>query len=244
MNWKIKAVIIWVLAIPAFTGFPINHIPGNLFSGVSYGWLAYGAVVYAAIITLIGKKVFKLTVGVALAIALPLVVLGTFISAIGQFISGWGQSASADYIIHYITLLVTMLVVIPLALSMVAVIPFYRLERRLLLSRRGVKTREKIILMFLRVFGHIFYFVLPNILEVIREEGGLTLKRDLTGDRKNNRFPLSQQIAGIVQMLVNIGVDAICSAIRYIPLWAEEISRLPGYNATNQNSDTTKQSDK
>ena len=244
MNWKIKAFIIWALAIPAFTGFPINHIPGNLFSGVSYGWLAYGAAVYAAIIMLIGKKVFKLTIGVALAIALPLVVLGTFISAIGQFISGWGQSASADYIIHYITLLVTMLVVIPLALSMVAVIPFYRLERRLLLSRRGVKTREKIILMFLRVFGHIFYFVLPNILEVIREEGGLTLKSDLTGDRKNNRFPLSQQIAGIVQMLVNIGVDAICSAIRYIPLWAEEISRLPGYNGTNQNSDTTKQSDK
>lgn len=244
MSWKSKAFIIWTLAVPAFTGWPINQIPGHLFSGVSYGWLVYGSVVYAAIIVLTGKKVFKLSIVVALTIALPLVLLGILISALGQLITGWGQSSSAAYILHYLSLMVTMLVVIPLALSMVVVIPFHRLEQHLLFSRRGVKTGEKIALMFLRVFGHIFYFVIPNILEVIREEGALTWKRDLTVERKDNRLPLAQRVAKIVQVLVNIGVDSICSAIRYVPLWAEEISRLPGYNRTDQGSDTTGQSDK
>ena len=243
MNWKIKALIIWALAIPAFTGYPVNHIPGALFPGASYGWLAYGAMVYSTIVLLIGKKVLKVSIVVALTIAVPLVLFGTLISTIGQFMSGWSQSHPADYIVHYISLMVTMLVVIPLALSMVAVIPFHRLEQQLLLSKRGVKTSEKMILMFLRVFSHIFYFVIPNILEVIREEGVLTRKRYLTGSRQHNRLPLSQRIGKMVQMLVNIGVDSICSAIRYVPLWAEEISKLPGDAGANQNSDTAKHSE-
>lgn len=244
MNWKAKALIIWTLAIPAFTGFPMNQVQGELFPGATYGWLIYGALVYTAIIFLTGKKVFKLSLVIALTIAVPLVLLGTLISTIGQLITGWSQSSPADYIIHYIRLTVTMLVVIPLALSMVAVIPFHLLEQHLLNSRQGVKTTEKMILMFLRVFSHIFYFVIPNILEVVREEGILTGKRFLTRGSQRTRVPFFQRISAMVRMLVNIGVDAICSAIRYIPLWAEEISRLPGAAKTKQDPDTTEDTQK
>jgi hypothetical protein len=238
MNWKLKALIIWVMAVPAFTGFPINHLPGNLLAGISYGWLAYGAMVYAAIILILGKKVYRITLVVALSIAIPLVVLGILISSVGLLISGWDQAYLDGRITHYISLMVTMVVVIPLALSMVAVLPFHRLERHILQSKNGVRTSEKIILMFLRVFSHIFYFVLPNILEVIREEGILKRKTVLTGGDQSTRLPLSFRIKEVVQMLVNIGVEAICSAIRYLPLWAEEISRLPGYEKKKRNHTT------
>jgi len=242
MNWKLKALIIWVLAIPAFTGFPINHIPDNVLPGLSYGWLLYGVIVYGAILLVLGKKVCTITLVVALTIAIPLVVLGILISSIGLLISGWNQGDLGDSTTHYVHLMVTMIVVIPLALSMVAVLPFHRLERHILQSKRGVRTSEKIILMFLRVFSHIFYFVLPNILEVIREEGMLTGKRLLSGGGQNIRLPLSRRIGEMVQMLVNIGVESICSAIRYIPLWAEEIAKLPGYHTTKRKPGSTEPS--
>jgi len=244
MSWKSKAIIIWALAIPAFTGFPIYQIPGELVPGVTFGWLTYGTMVYSAIILLTGKKVFKLSLAVALTIALPLVILGTLISAIIHFITGWSQSSPADYILHYIRLMVTMLVVIPLALSMIVVIPFHLLEHHLLSGRQGVTTTEKMALMFLRVFSHIFYFVIPNILEVVKEEGILSGKRFLSRNLPDNKASLFQRIGEMVAMLINIGVDAICSAIRYIPLWAEEISRLPGSTMTEQDPDTTDQTEK
>ncbi len=135
-----------------------------------------------------------------------------------------------------------MVVVIPLVLSMVAVLPFHRLEHHILQSKQGVRTSEKIILMFLRVFSHIFYFVLPNILEVVREEGVLTRKRVLAGGQQSDRLPLSRRIVVMLRMMIIIGVEAICSAIRYIPLWAEEISELPGYNKKKHHTGTTEHS--
>lgn len=240
MNWKLKLLLIWTLAVPAFNGFPINYLPGNLLPGTSYGWLTYGAVVYAAIILLLGKKVFKLTIVVALTISVPIVLLGFLISSVGLFIGIWSQGNPAEYITHYTRLFVTMIVVIPLALSMLAVIPFHRLEHHILFSNRGVKISEKIILMSLRVFSHIFHFVIPNILEVVREERSLTT-RTLTGGQQSNTLPLSRRVVAIVQVLVSIGVESICSAIRFVPLWAEEISKLPGYTKLKQKTDTTDQ---
>ena len=92
----------------------------------------------------------------------------------------------------------------------------------------------KMALMFLRVFSHILYFVIPNILEVIREEGMLPGTGKAGGAQTGAKPPLSRRLKNMVQTLVNIGVESICSAVRYVPLWAEEISRLPGYTGADQ----------
>ena len=239
MSWKLKALIIWILAIPAFTGFPIHYLSTQVLPGVSIGWLLYGTGVYTAVLLVLGHKILKITLMVALAIAVPLVLLGILVSSIGFFINGWDQLYLFEIITHYTRLLTTMMVVIPLALSMVAVLPFNRLERHILQSKRGVRLSEKSILMFLRVFSHTLYYVIPNILEVIREERVFSIKGGLTGDDQSNTLPLSKRIVEIVQMLVNIGVESICSAIRFVPLWAEEISMLPGYTKEKQESDST-----
>lgn len=234
MNWKLKALIIWLLAIPAFTGYPLNAIAGNLLPGVDYGWILYGAIVYTAIILLLGRKIFKISLIIACAIAIPLVMLGILISFVGLFITGWNSTDFIDIIYHYISLMAKMAVVIPLALSMVAILPFYRLESSILQSRHGVTIGQKISLMFLRVFSHIFYFVIPNILEVIREEGILQMKGRKTARQNQIKLPFLQRLRGIIQTLVNIGVESICSAVRFIPLWADEISMLPNKEKKNR----------
>lgn len=234
MNWKLKALIIWLLAVPAFTGFPINYMTGSVLPGIDSGWILYGIVVYAAIIVLLGRKLWVVSIIIALAVAVPLVVLGTLISFAGLFITGWNSSGFAGIIYHYAALAAKMIVVIPLALAMVTVLPFHRLESRILQSRHGVSIGRKIALMFLRVFSHIFYFVIPNILEVVREEGVLPGRKRETKNGHKTRLPLRKRLRTIVRMLVNIGVESICSAIRFIPLWAEEISMLPGKRKSNK----------
>ena len=237
MNWRLKAIGFGVLAVPAFTGFPVNRISGALLPGAEYGWLVYAAAVHLAILLLLGRKAYRFALAVALIISIPVVLLGAGISYTGLLISGWSQARQGVYAAHYVHLAVTMLTVIPLALSMVAVIPMHRLERYLLQRPDGVKIAEKIALMGLRVFNHILHFVLPNILEIIREEGALSAFRSRGARGRDNPLPLSRRITGTLRMLTHIGVEAICAAIRYVPLWAEEISRLPGYGKKKQKQD-------
>lgn len=234
MNWKCKALIIWLLALPAFTGYPLNAIQGHLLPGVDYGWILYGAIVYTAIILLLGKKIFRISIIIALAIAIPLVMLGIVISFVWLFITGWNLTDFIDIIYHYLSLMAKMAVVIPLSLSMVAALPFYLLESSILQSRHGVTIGQKIALMFLRVFSHIVYFVIPNILEVIREEGIFQRRGRKTAGQNQIKLPFLRRLGGITQSLVNIGVESICSAIRFIPLWADEISMLPNKEKMNR----------
>ncbi|MCG6931353.1 MAG: hypothetical protein LJE64_12440 [Desulfofustis sp.] len=227
MNWKLKALMIWILSVPAFSGFPLEIIPGSLPLGIECGWILYGAVVFLTIALLLGRKMLKVSLFIAGAVMIPLVVLGGVISSVGLFISGWRSAGFVDILRHYAGLAATMTVVIPLALAMVTVLPFYRLESSILKSGRGVAVNRKIALMFLRVFSHIFYFVIPNILEVVREEGVLPARRR-PADRERFTNPAQPwRIRTMARTIINIGVEAICSAIRFVPLWAEEISMLP-----------------
>ena len=86
--------------------------------------------------------------------------------------------------------------------------------------------------MFLRVFNHIVYFVIPNILEALREEGRFRQWADYrshsisAGGRtrfRSFRYMLNR----LLQDMIQLSVEGICAAIQYIPLWAVEISRLP-----------------
>ena len=126
---------------------------------------------------------------------------------------------------HYVRLTLNMLSVIPLALSVVATIPFGRFEQHLLSNARGVTAWEKKLLMAVRVFNHIAFFVIPDLLEVLREERPLaSLRLNQAGAR--HKMALQTLTAGLVQ----IGVAGICAALRFIPLWAREIADLPDRN--------------
>ena len=126
-----------------------------------------------------------------------------------------------------------MLTVIPLALSCMAIVPFHDLEHKLLEKRRGVSKTEKFFLMSLRVFNHIVYFVIPNILESIREERHYKrwaqshLNADDMSAKSGKTFHMKSQLAGLIKEMIQLGVEGICAAIQYIPLWAVEISQLP-----------------
>jgi hypothetical protein len=234
MRWQIKLAVFCFLAIPAFIGFPINHIQGTLFPGAKLGWVIYGLLVHAAILGLLGKKPYRVAITIGLLISLPVVCLGAGISFVGLFISGWNPARQAFIITHYTSLAITMITVIPLALSMVAVIPIHRIENRLLQQSQGVSLMGKSTLMFVRVFIHIIYFVIPDILEVLREE---RIFAEIAGRKQSNqtrKAPLGLRIQALIRILIQIGVEGICSAIRYIPLWAEEISRLPGRRASKK----------
>jgi hypothetical protein len=127
---------------------------------------------------------------------------------------------------HYLNLTLNMLSVIPLALAIVSSIPFDRLEQRLLRRAGGISSGEKYLLMFIRVFNHIVYFVIPNILEVMREEA---LLRAVTENAALPTGPRRIRSLGrrLTAGLVQVGVSGICASLRFIPLWAREIDDLP-----------------
>jgi len=237
MTWRIKLTLFCVLAIPAFTGFPLSTIQGTLFPGAGIGWLAYGLLVHLAIFCLLGKKPYQVAITIGLLISVPVVCFGAGISFVSLLFTGWNPTRQTFIITHYVSLAITMITVIPLALSMVAMIPFHRIEKRLLQQSQGVSLLEKSALMFVRVFIHIIYFVIPDILEVLREERIFAeiTGRNTSGSAKKQSLRIRFQ--ALIRILIQIGVEGICSAIRYVPLWADEISRLPGRGASTEEPD-------
>jgi hypothetical protein len=120
-----------------------------------------------------------------------------------------------------------MLTVVPLALALVAMIPFNNFERQLLLRPEGISSFQKKMLMVLRVFNHTVFFVVPSLLEVLREERSMIQGQttpagnDKTGGIKWSRFKR------LGELVTYLAVESICAAVQFIPLWAYEIGRLP-----------------
>lgn len=220
MNWKMKLFLLAVVSFPALAGYPLSRFETELLPGASYGWIAYFSLSGIAVCLLTGTAIFSVVISIAAMICLPVVFAGSTISCLALLLTGEGTQAA--YSAHYLSLCLTMLTVIPLALSMVAVIPFTGLEQAMLKKTTGVSLLEKNGLMALRVFTHILYFVIPDILEVMREERFFTGWRGLGGET------FRQKLVSMTEAMIRIGVEAICSGIRFIPLWAEEIARLPG----------------
>jgi hypothetical protein len=76
--------------------------------------------------------------------------------------------------------------------------------------------------MFVRVFNHIVYVVIPNILEVMREEA---LLRAVSEKASHPAGPWPGIIGAPLDRsgMVQVGVSGICASLRFIPLWAREI---------------------
>jgi hypothetical protein len=215
--WKRKLGLLILAGVPAFTGYPFTVADIHILPGITWGWAGYAILVNVLVAACAGRRVYANIVAVAALVALPVVFTGAALSFCLAVIDRGPATGPFDYSPHYVALCITMLTVVPLGLGMVSVVPMGALEQQLLQDRRGVGRMEKCALMFFRVFNHIVFTVIPNIIEVIREE------------RRYGRSAGSNPSFGkLVRELVQIGVEGICAAVQFIPLWAVEIARLPG----------------
>jgi len=235
VDWKRKLIVLSTLALPAFIGFPLSAWQAELIAGVRSGWVVYALIVHGIVLMLTGARFYEKVVTIAALIAAPVVFMGATVSYLIHLAGTGGIGAQAAYSAHYVSLSVTMLTVIPLAIGLVALVPFHRFEQQLLTKPGGAAKREKFALMFLRVFNHIAFTVIPTILEIVNEErhyrGWLEVQaREHASLRQRIRIR-RRRFAGLLRIMIQIGVEAICAAIQYIPLWAVEISQLPDKSA-------------
>lgn len=236
MTPLIRLIGLVTLAIPVFLGMTPVPEGVELLPGIAWGAVIYAFLPMAAVALFCGWMFLANTLAVTALIVSPVVFAGGLISWLLAIGSGVPPGvAGSIHGVHYIRLILNMLSVIPLALALVASIPFDRIERRLLRKHGGISLGEKYLLMFVRVFNHIVYFVIPNLLEVMREEA---LLRHLS-ESTSPGFGISmvrrrglRMIAG----MIHIGVSGICASLRFIPLWAREISELPDRNTKTYRS--------
>ncbi len=218
MKGKLTSGLLALTAIPALTGWPLGYLSMEMIPGITWGWVAYGLWTHGILGTLCGGRVYSIIVSAAVWIAMPVVFGGAAVSHLFNLL----HIQSRDPALvgsHYIGLLVTMLAVIPLALGTAALIPFRQIEARLLTRVDGLSLPQKATVMLLRVFNHLLFFIMPQVLEAIREEQQ-TQKNELS-----MRF--KERIRQIVVLMIFLSVYAISSALHQIPMWAVEIARLP-----------------
>lgn len=220
LNWRIKLLVLLILAIPAFSGLPLKMFDQIVLAGITRGWLGYSFVTHSILALVLGPALWAICLSISVAIMLPVVFGGATISYLLYLFGIGGAIGPFGYSAHYLSLSLTMLTVIPLANGLIAVLPLNRIENRLLTREDGVRFYEKAALMFIRVFTHIVFFVIPNVLEIMREERRQQYPGDAT-------LPIRRRIAAAVRTLIYFGVGGICASVQYIPLWADEIAALP-----------------
>jgi len=223
LGWPLNVILLAVLAVPAFSGYPLAGMQAQIVAGVRWSWVVYFGCVHAVTVLVLGRRLHANILAAAALITLPVVYFGAAISWAG-FHLGLSAMGPAGFGGHYARLCLTLLTVVPLALALVSVIPFGRMEHGLLLRAGGVTPLQKKILMAMRVFNHIAFFVLPSTLEVLREERPATHWRSQWRARHLPRGALLRELAG---HLIHLSVEIISASLQYVPLWAHEIARLP-----------------
>jgi hypothetical protein len=225
-QWPYSFFVLLVSAVPAFWGRALAWIPGEIMPGVDWGIVVYFGVIHLVILFLLGRRWYANLLTLATLVSLPVVYAGAAITWLGPVLGLIDHSAAATGT-HYVKLGLTMLTVVPLALGLMAVIPFNSLENRLLLRPEGISMFQKKILMVLRVFNHTVFFVIPSLLEVMREERSMI---------QTGAFPTDSAIKSgygwarfrrLLEVVTYLAVESICAAVQFIPLWAYEIGRLP-----------------
>ena len=229
VNWKFKFCVLLIAALPAFSGWIVEDFHQIALPGLSWSWFSYLAGVHLSLFVLMGIQRYGKISGIASLIMLPVVFSGASLSYLLWFIKEGQQTEVYRFGAHYLALSITMLTVIPLSLSMVAVLPFGSFEQQLLQRKNGVSPLEKQLLMVMRVFNHIVFDVLPDILEVLREERGQRANVEIRLNNKNDGAlkKIAYGLAEMTAKMIQVGVEGICAAMQYIPLWAVEIAQLP-----------------
>ncbi|MGD9331761.1 MAG: hypothetical protein PVJ53_10640 [Desulfobacterales bacterium] len=234
----LRGIVLMALAVPVFTGVsPLpgegEILPGVLWAPVGSLFLVMGGVGFCC-----GRAFLGNTMALTALILIPIVFVGGLVSYLSALWNGVGPGA-AGFIqgAHYVMLALNMLNVIPLALAIVASIPFEGLAQKLLRRTAGISTAEKYLLMFVRVFSHIVYTVIPNILEIVREEA---LLQSISGQGApgTGRRRIASWVRRLTAGMVQVAVSGICASLRFIPLWAREIDDLPSRTPHKHRSPT------
>lgn len=227
MRSTVRLIALVLLAVPVFTGWMPFSTGRDVLPGVDPAVLLSTLLVPVGVVVLCGRAFLANALAVTALIVTPVVFVGGTVAWLLGILKGAAPSLAGSLDgAHYVGLALNMIGVIPLALALVAAIPFDRLEQRLLGSDRGIAIGEKYLLMFIRVFHHTVDFVIPNLLEVMREEGLLQVPVP-GGGRNGARTTLRSMGRRLTAALVHTGVSGICAALRFIPLWAREIDDLP-----------------
>lgn len=218
-----RGLILLIAAIPAFTGMPLNRFDQVILPGITWSWTFYWLGVNGLVRVLYGARLYGQFLAVATLVTVPVVCMGGLLSFVQALLQGDLAVRQTQFSIHYLRLCINMLTVMPLSIGLAAALPVTKVEQGLLARTQGVSAWEKHLLMTLRVFHHIVFGVIPNILEVVREERLLAPGKDPAG----RRLPWSQRLRFTLKNIIHVGVEGISAALQYIPLWAIEISRLP-----------------
>lgn len=230
MKWQHRVGMLSAAAVPALSGFPLVLGAEEIVPGLTWGWGTYFAAVHLILMLTVPGRLYGNILAAGTLITLPVVFGGAALSGLIHLAGLGHPGGPPSYSPHYLSLCTTMLTVIPLALALVASMPFQLLEQQVLAKDNGISQREKYLLMALRVFNHIVHDVIPSTLEVVREEWQRKPDGGQHGAQQGRR---SASTVHLIRMMTWLGIQGICSAVQYIPLWAVEIARLP----TRRNSD-------
>lgn len=221
-NRVLAAVVLLALSVPAFTGLYLD-LGAEVFLGVGLARLVYLAVVAAMVFLLRGRYLWLTAYIIGFVIILFVVGGGLALSLVMLW-AGYGAMTLGEILNHYARLAVNMATVIPLGLALVSLIPFAAMESGLLQNPRGVSRPEKVLLMGLRVFNHVLFAVMPEILQVVFEE--LRFNRHVYAARKT-RGRRRIFLRSIIHLVTFVAFTALCNSLEYIHFWAAEISNLP-----------------
>lgn len=249
MRRLLQSLILIALAVPAFTGLFLTWGPA-LFLDITLGRLAYWLATSLAIFALRGRFLWITANAIAVLIIIP-VVAGGGVLALLLYALGLGGMSLTQIAAHYVFLLINMASMIPLGIALASLVPTAQIETRLLRNTRGVTVFQKALLMAMRVFNHVVFAVMPEIVQAATEElrfngylykTGTKLKkrrRILIIFKAKDRAPLEGTtqssavlpsryfIKSILQKLMFVAVTALCSSLKYLHLWTAEISALP-----------------
>lgn len=238
MTPLVRLLLLALVALPVFSGWPPWPIGGDIVPGVAWAPVLSAAIVLAAVTMLCGSAFLASTLAVTALILVPIVFVGGTVSWFGGIFGGAPPLLAATrHGAHYVGLALNMLAVIPLALALVAAVPFSRIEQRLLANEAGIAAWEKYLLMFVRVFHHTVYSVIPNLLDVMREEALLQVVPS-PGGRSEGGLTLKTRMRRLTAGLIQVALSGICAALRFIPLWAREIDDLPHRSFNPHRRDT------
>lgn len=224
MKRLMQSLVLIVLAAPAFSGLFLNDGP-TLFFSVTATRVGYLLALNLAIFILRGRFLWLTASVIAVAVTIPVVGGGGLLALI-LYAFNWGGMTLTQIASHYAVLLINMLSVIPLGIALVSLVPAAALEARLMRNTAGINLPQKILLMAMRVFNHVVFAVMHEVMQAALEElrfNNYLYKARLIGKKRRRRF-----LKNLLQKFMFMALTALCLSLKYIHFWTAEISALPG----------------
>jgi len=228
--WILKSFLFAIVFMPSFTLYFNHNFNEEIIKGLTYWKLLYCSIAILTVYILTGSRVLILCLTAVSLLSISVIFFGSIISCLINF-----SSISNNYIFsyspRYISLLINMYTVVPLAIAFMSILPFKEYENYLLRRFKGISLFEKILLIITRVFNHIIYYVAPNILRVIKEEkrnNDIYYSANLVEEATvKNYQSIRLKFRKLLIVFFDLSLCSICFSIEYVPLWVLEISNLP-----------------